>query len=280
MNFAPDFPILAKAYRIPLQCPVVVVRCFWLFALLFEAANQTFTAFSWGAGGSTFWQIFLPLALFLIAWPIFAVGAVRWHRWMILGEYPQPFSFNHLSKSWSYFGRTAQLGLIGMPFLVFAGAISFVGLIGADTDELRHPQAAAYTWLVWYLLSAMIDIAVVVFMARFVLRLPRIAVLDKSPASQTQKFRPHTGWKPTLLLATLPLTLATSTLALLQAPAGGTQDVIIATRFSLITALQTLGSDLLYFYSALVFISVLSLWYAQHERSDAATTAEPQPTLA
>ena len=278
MNFAPDFPILAKAYRIPLQYPVVVVRCFWLFALLFEAANQTFTAFSWGAGGSTFWQVFVPLILFLIAWPIFAMCAVRWHRWMILGEAPQPFSLDHLSKSWIYFGRTLQLGFIALPILALVGAFSFAGMFIAGTDQqLKEPASVG---LAWYYLSAMIDITVVVFMARFVVRLPRIAVLDKSPASPTQKFRPHTGWKPTLLLATLPLTLATSTLALLQAPAGGTQDAIIATRFSLSTALQTLGSDLLYFYSALVFISVLSLWYARYERADAATNTKPQPTLA
>ena len=40
MTLAPDFGILAQAYRMPFRFPMTAVRIFWPFILVYELGSQ------------------------------------------------------------------------------------------------------------------------------------------------------------------------------------------------------------------------------------------------
>ena len=141
---------------------------------------------------------------------------------------------------------------------------------GGDA-ALKAAIAAPSMW--WGpVIAASGDIGIALFLARFVLQLPRCAV-ELSGAHSPQGRgtpRPDASWRSTLLLATLPLTVFCTLPAIvfpdLTATTGSGPDGTLPAWVMAVTAIDTLLQDLLYFYASLVFLSTLSLWYRCHER--------------
>ena len=271
MTFAPDFGILRQAYLTPLQHPMAAPRIFWPFLLLYETADQLLgnsdnikAVFGFDSG----WVVLVALVLILLSWPLFAAGAIRWHRWLILGEPPTASVHTFKARTRAYFWRTFLLAVCTLPLMsIWLGlGIAINPTPSAKGTDGDHAQL--FGWLWGFYLPA-IDLMVVAFLARFVLRLPAIA-LEPSDGAKAAEPPQATSWRLTLLLATLPLSILYSLPTLvfpkLTPDAASMPDGILPLWAIALDSFDNLLLALLLFYGALVFLSTLSLWYAKHER--------------
>jgi hypothetical protein len=169
---APDFDVLRRAYLTPLQNPLAGVLIFWPFMLLYGVGSQLLTFIASAAWITGFWPHMLGPALMLAAWPLFAAGAIRWHRWLVLDEPVARLSLADGKRLRRYFSRTAAL--LALPLtviLVQIGVLLFASFAaGASQNDIGH---IGLYFSAGVLLG---DILVAVFLARFVLGLPLIAI--------------------------------------------------------------------------------------------------------
>jgi hypothetical protein len=268
---APDLDVLRRAYLTPLQNPMAGVRIFWPFMLLYGVGDQLLTFISSAAWITGFWPHMLGPVLMLAAWPLFAAGAIRWHRWLVLDEPVTRLSLADRKRLWTYFGRTAALGAIAFVVLLFMSAVALVYLL-SETAPLGH-NGTPLNGLGLYvtIMLLLIDLLVALVLARFALGLPVLAIETDAPAALRDLRSPQPGIQATLLMATMPLTLLYTMVAYglpkLTPDANGDPNFVMPTWAIALACFDALMLNLLFFYTALVLLSALSFWYVKHERA-------------
>ncbi len=266
-----DTDVLKRAYLTPLTNPWAALRIFWPFMLLFGIGSQlqTLSTSVPSLGGWGF--IFLGPALMLAAWPMFAAGAIRWHRWLVLDEPAAALSLSIGKRLWGYFGRTVALAGISLAVLLIMAAFAFVPFLFSSSPS---PEDSILSTRLTFLVCGaflMVDVLIAAFLARFVLGLPIVAVENHSQAFLRGFGQPQRGVRTTLLAATLPLTgfycLMAFGMPKFTPDASDDPDFVMPAWAVGVDCFNTAMLDLLFFYTALVFLSALSFWYAKHERA-------------
>ncbi len=268
----PDFDVLRRAYLTPLQNPMAGVRIFWPFMVPYEIGSQfySYKASTPANAGYALAAFFVTVGM-LIAWLLFAAGAIRWHRWLVVGEQPARLSLALGGRLRPYFARTFALAVLGIAVvgvLLLFGWITPTALGWPPLEEKTAARAVSVLAVAGVLL---VDVLVAFLLARFVLALPILAIEPIGGSHLRELRRAQNGFSGTLLGATLPLTCLWCLFAYgmpkLTPDASDDPNFVMPTWAIAIDAFDTLMLDALYFYVALVFLSALSFWYAKHERA-------------
>jgi hypothetical protein len=172
---------------------------------------------------------------------------------------------------WSdYCRRTIALGAttvaLGFVTILLAGFVFPVGKLFV-TGESALSDVFSYSS--WSLL--VFDVVAAAFLARFALGLPILAVEPSAGMLVAGLALAQRGWSATLLAATLPLTafhqIMATAMPKLTPEANGDPNFVMPTWAIALDCFDALMLDLLLFYTALVFLSARSFWYAKHERA-------------
>ncbi len=265
-----DTDVLKRAYLTPLAKPSATLRIFWPFMISYGIGSQLQTlsvsvAYIGNWGGPLF-----GFAMMLAAWPLFAAGAIRWHRWLVLDEPPTLLSFSGGTRLWSYFGRTVAVAAIAIAVLLTLAEFASLPFLFSSSQG-DHNLTGRHVSIFFSFALLLVDVVVAAFLARFVLGLPIMATEDNCGSVLRSLGQPQRGVRFTLLAATVPLTGLYCIMAFFSPFA--TPDISDNRTAAIDTgsiALECFGTamlDLLFFYTALVFLSALSFWYSKHERA-------------
>ena len=157
------------------------------------------------------------IALSAISWAMYAVFAVRWHRFFLLNERESVFSDVLGARNWRFLGYTVLLSFAPVLPIIFLGLIGF-----GDFPLEAEPQAMeAINWTPIILFGLyMLALPIIIFVLfRFFLVLPATAV-DR-PLTLGEAWRNMRGntWRfigATLLIG-IPLMIAVSIQAMFAA---------------------------------------------------------------
>jgi hypothetical protein len=265
-----DTDVLKRAYLTPLRNPWASVRIFWPFIMLYGLGSQISTlTLSIPSTADAIANI-IALVLVLSSFVFFVSGAICWHRWLVLDELPTSRAVGDASRWSDYLRRllgitttSAALALIGILLLGSSVAVANLMYAGESSSD--------YVFMFTGAILLAIDLAVAFALARVVLGLPLLAIEPTANVHLGLLGQTQRGWRVTLLAVTVPLTTLYSMAAfglpkLTPDPSENPDDIIPLWVIAL-NSIEAMMLDLLLFYSALVFLSALSFWYAKHERA-------------